>query len=112
MEAERNFKNYCIVNYLQRLKKKIVQMQLHQNVIDTHLALHCTPLNQPAEDQNLSSYQWLSSLRQNRSVITHNKEATLEYTCTHGFVSVHVKKPPPVNNSGGLAAGRDEYICI
>lgn len=52
----------------------------------THLRPHCTPLIQPAVDQNLSSCQWLSSLLENRSVI-----AQIKHTRTCGFVSMHVK---------------------
>lgn len=40
-----------------------------QHVTDTHLRPRCTPLIQPAEVQSRSSYQSLSSLLENRSVI-------------------------------------------
>lgn len=51
-------------------------------MIVTHLTPHYTPLIQPAEDQNQSSYRWLSSLLENRSVITCRHTMILEYACT------------------------------
>lgn len=66
--AELQLKKHILAH---RIKHNVIKRTTKQSAADTHLRPRCTPWIQPAEDQNRSSYQWLSSLLQNRSATTH-----------------------------------------